>query len=154
MTEYRTPHDQEPCLAEVCEVPDIDALLCSAQEQIGLNPDSCAIENRPKRLDRLREKLTQELLWVVRDGDGLAGIMILEQDLFGRIEEIAYIVVAERMHGHGKIGPALVQKAKTLVSSLRAEARNDDSRRWFENCGFRQQEERSRWGHPILNWSK
>ena len=119
-----------------------------------MNPDSCAIENCPKRLDRLREKLTQELLWVVRDGDGLAGIMILEQDLFGRIEEIAYIVVAERMRGHVKFGPALVQKAKTLASSLRAEARNDDSRRLLENCGFRQQEERSRSGHPILNWSK
>ena len=145
---------QESCLADVCDVPDIDTLLCSAQTQIGLKPTFCAIEKRPERLDLLHKKLAQNLLWVIRDGSELAGMMILEQDDSERINGIAYIVVAERMRGRGDIGPKLIYRAKTLTNSLRAEARNDRSRRLLEKCGFREQEERSFSGHPILKWSE
>jgi ribosomal protein S18 acetylase RimI-like enzyme len=154
VNQNRTADDQETCLADACEVPDIDALLCSAQTQIGLKPEFCAIEKRPERLDWLHKKLSQNLLWVIRDASELAGMMILEQDDFERINGIAYIVVAERMRGRGNIGPRLIHKAKTVAVSLRAEARNDHSRRLLENCGFREQEERSPSGHPILNWSE
>ena len=144
---------QEICLSTEHDFQDIDTLLCSAQEL--LSQSFCASEKRSKRLEWLQEKLAHNLLWVVRDDDGLAGVLILEQDFFERIMGIAYIVVTERMRGKKKIGPRLVQKAQTLANTgfLRAEARNDYSRRLLEKCGFQAGHECSSSGHPILIWS-
>jgi hypothetical protein len=96
---------QDPLLAKESDIRDIDSLLCSAQEPIGLTQTFCSNETRPKRLEWLREKLTHNLLWVIRDRSGLAGAMILEQDLCEQVVGIAYIVVAERMRGRKEIGP-------------------------------------------------
>jgi hypothetical protein len=141
----------EPLLAKERDIQDIDTLLCSAQKPIGLSQNFCASENRPKRLGWFREKLAHNLLWVIRDRDGLAGVLILEQDLCAQVVGIAYIAVAERMRGQKKIGPMLVQKAQTLASTgfLRAEARNDYCRRLLESCGFQGEQ----W-LPYLIWSQ
>lgn len=146
---------QETFLAEEHDIEDVDALLCSAQEPIGLSGKFCASENRSKRVEWFQEKITYNLLWVIRDGAGLAGVLILEQDEMERIVGIAYIVVVERLRGKRTIGPRLVQKAQTLASgSLKAEARNDNSQQLLERCGFQVQQERSCTGHPILIWSR
>jgi N-acetylglutamate synthase-like GNAT family acetyltransferase len=141
--------------AKESDIQDIDTLLCSAQEPIGLSQIFCSSEKRPKRLEWIQEKLTHKLLWIIRDGDGLGGVLILEQDLKERIVGIAYIVVAERMRGQKNIGPKLVEKAQTLanIGPLRAEARNDYSRRLLVRCGFQATQDASSSGHPILVWS-
>jgi RimJ/RimL family protein N-acetyltransferase len=143
---------QVTLLAKECDIQDIDTLLCSAQEAIGLKQTFCSSENRPKRLEWLEAKLKYDLLWVIRDGSGLVGVLILEQDPLARVDGIAYIVVAERMRRQRKIGPRLVQKAQTLANGgfLKAEARNDNSRRLLEKCGFQWEQECSSSGHPIL----
>jgi N-acetylglutamate synthase-like GNAT family acetyltransferase len=142
---------QEPRHAIEREVQDVDALLCSAQEPIGLSEAFCAVENRPRRLEWLKEKLAHNLLWVIRDRDGLAGSMILEQDSSARVVAINYVVVVERMRGKKKIGPTLVQKAQALASggSLKAEARNGYSRKLLEKYGFKGEP----W-LPYLTWSQ
>jgi N-acetylglutamate synthase-like GNAT family acetyltransferase len=140
---------QEPRPAEERDVQDIDALLCSAQEPICLSEAFCAIENRPRRLERLQEKLAHDLLWVIRDRDGLAGLMILEQDSSGQVAGIEYIVVAERMRKQHEIGPRLVLKAQALAGTLTAEERNGNSRKLLEKCGFRGKP----W-LPYLTWSR
>src|SRR5208282_1163117 len=98
---------KEPRLATEHDMIEIDALLCSAQEPIGLSQNFCASDNRMKRRYWLNEKRGYNLLWVIRDGDGLAGVLILEQDLLERVIGIAYIVVAERLRGRKEIGPTL-----------------------------------------------
>jgi N-acetylglutamate synthase-like GNAT family acetyltransferase len=120
---------QEPRRAEEHDVEDIDTLLCSARGAIRLSETLCAIENRPKRLEWFEEKLAHDLLWVIRDHKGLAGMLILSEDSSGRVAGIEYIVVAERMRGQHEIGPRLVRKAQTLASTLRAEERNGYSRK-------------------------
>ena|SRR5271169_761520 len=147
---------QQPWLAKEHDLQDVDALLCSAQAAIALSENFCASEKRPKRLEWLRAKLEYDLLWIIRDGGGLTGALILEQDLLARVAGIAYIVVAERMRGQRKIGPRLVHKAQTLANAgfLKAEVRNDNSRRLLERCGFQTQQGCSPSGHPILIWSQ
>lgn len=147
---------QEPWLAKESDIQDIDTLLCSAQAPIGLSQTFCASEARPKRLEWFQAILAHDLLWIIRDDVGLAGVLILEQDLLARVVGIAYIVVAERMRGQREIGPRLVQKAQTLSNTgfLRAEARNCHSRRLLEKCGFQAGQECSSSGHPILIWSQ
>ena len=106
---------QEICLSTEHDLQDIDTLLCSAHEL--LSQSFRASEKRLKRLEWLQEKLAHNLLWVIRDDDGLAGVLILEQDCFERVKGIAYIIVTERMRGKKTIGPRLVQKAQTLAST-------------------------------------
>lgn len=153
---YLSPmNTQEILLAKESDIQDIDTLLCSAQEAIGLSQTFCANETRPKRLEWFQEKLADNLLWVIRDDSGLTGLLILEQDPLARVVGIAYIVVAERMRGQREIGPRLVHKAQTLTNGgfLKAEARNANSRRLLEKCGFRLERHCSS-GHPILIWSQ
>ncbi len=140
---------QQATPAKERDVQDIEALLCSAQAQIGLSQTFCGIEKRPKRLEWFQEKLAHNLLWVIRDRDGLAGSLILKQDSSAQIVGIDYVVVAERMRGKKEIGPRLVQKAQTLASTLKAEARNSYSRKLLENCGF----QGDPW-LPYLTWSR
>jgi ribosomal protein S18 acetylase RimI-like enzyme len=142
-------------LAEESDIHDIDTLLCSAREEIGLSTTFCANESCLKRRDWFRQKLKYRLLWLIRDAQSLVGVLVLEQDPFERIVGIAYVVVAERMRGRREIGPKLVRKAQALAyAHLKAEARNANSRRLLESCGFRWEEERSTSGHPIFNWSR
>lgn len=147
---------QETCLPEERDIHEIDSLLCAAQSEIGLSSNFCANENRPKRLAWLQEEFAHNLLWVIRDDDGLAGVLILKQDLLARVIGIAYIVVAARRRRQREIGPKLVQKAQELATGgfLKAEARNNGSRRLLERCGFEAGHEYSLSGHPILIWSK
>jgi hypothetical protein len=145
---------QEVCFAKEDDIPEVDALLCSAQKPIGLSPTFCSSEKRLRRLEWLREKLAHDLLCVIFDPDGLAGAMVLDQDPFGRVEWIGYIVVAERMRGQGKIGPRLVRQAQSLAQAeLGAEARNDHSLRLLRTCGFRETGKLSPSGHPLLVWT-
>ncbi len=146
---------QEPRLAEERDIQDADVLLCSGKEPIGLSPSFCAIEKEPERLKWFRKTVARRLLWVIRDADVLAGMLVLRHDLDARVVGIDYIVVAENMRGQGKIGPRLVRQAQTLADAeLRAEARNPTSRRLLEKCGFQLAEELSSSGHPILTWSR
>jgi|GEM_PF-6667468 len=92
-----TMNTQEPGLAKERDIQDIDTLLCSAQKPIGLSQNFCASENRPKRLGWFREKLGHNLLWVSRDRDGLAGVLILEQDLCAQVVGIAYNHNSQRL---------------------------------------------------------
>ncbi len=140
---------QEPRRAEEHDVQDSYALLCSAQESIGLSEAFCAVEDRPRRLEWLQGKLAHDLLWVIRDRDGLAGSMILEQESSGQVAGIEYIVVAKRMRGQHEIGPRLVRKAQTLASTLTAEERNGYSRKLLEKYGF----QGKAW-LPYLTWSR
>ena len=96
---------QETCRAKERDIQDIDTLLCSAQKPIGLSQNFCASEKRPKWLEWFQRQLAHNSLWVSRDRDGLAGVLILEQDLCALVVGIAYIVVAERMRGQKEIGP-------------------------------------------------
>jgi ribosomal protein S18 acetylase RimI-like enzyme len=147
---------QEARLALESDLHDIDALLCSAQEPIGLSDNFCASERRPERLKWLNQGLADNLLWVIRDHDGLAGVLILWQDLDKRVVGIAYIVVAERMRGRRVVGPKLVERAKAVAHAgrLEAEARNDNSRRMLEKLGFQWRQECSPSGHQILVWER
>jgi hypothetical protein len=113
----------EPLLAKERDIQDIDTLLCSAQKPIGLSQNFCASENRPKRLGWFREKLAHNLLWVIRDRDGLAGVLILEQDLCAQVVGIAYIAVAERMRDRRKLGQCWCKKLKHLPAPGSSEPR-------------------------------
>ena len=147
---------QQTCLAGKRDIQDIDTLLCSAQEPIGLSLNFCGSEMRSKRCEWLEAKVAHNLLWVVRDGDDLVGVLVLEQDLLERVVGIAYIVVAERMRGQRVIGPMLVEKSKSLADTgfLEAEARNDNARRLLARRGFQKAQRRSSSGYPILIWSR
>jgi hypothetical protein len=149
-------YTQEPFLAEERNIEEMDSLLCSAQAPISLSEQFCTDESRPGRLIWFQGKVAHELLWVIRDDNGLAGLLILEQDLFARVVGIEYIVVAERMRGRKEIGPRLVQRAQTLerTDSLKAEARNRHSCRLLKKCGFLWENECSSAGYPILRWSR
>jgi RimJ/RimL family protein N-acetyltransferase len=134
-------------LAEESDLRDIDALLCSAQKEIGLRESFCAPEKRGERLAWLCKLHRNDFLWVVRDDESLVGALILYKDRLGDMW-VSYIVVAERMRGRGQIGPRLLQKAQTLSGFLKAEARNEYSRRLLEKHGFRWAGELS-----VLTWT-
>jgi hypothetical protein len=140
--------------AAAADIPEIDSLLCSAQEPIGLKSEFCADENRLARLNWLEEKLKHKLLHVICDQEGIAGALILNQDPMCAISDIGYIVVAERKRGCREIGPSLVKCAQLLANGgpLKAEARNDHSRHLLEQFGFLDSDEVSSTGHPILVW--
>jgi predicted N-acetyltransferase YhbS len=143
----------EPCLAEENDIQEIDSLLCSAKEPIGLTERFCESANYPKREQWFQHLRERNLLWVIRDAEGIVGLLILEEAKFGEIVGIAYVVVAEHLRGRGEIGPRLVRQAQALSKSLRAEARNGSSCLLLRKCGFRKRQEVSPSGHPILTWS-
>jgi ribosomal protein S18 acetylase RimI-like enzyme len=147
---------QEAFLASEPDIEAIDALLCSAQEPIGLSKNFVGTGRRPERLEWLKRKIEHRLLWIVGDIGDLAGVLILRQDVLARVVGIDYIIVTEWMRGRREIGPLLVRKAQALADAgfLEAEARNDNSRRLLESFGFRPGQEPSASGHPILIWSR
>jgi ribosomal protein S18 acetylase RimI-like enzyme len=135
------------------DIPDIDALFCSEADSIGLTADFCADENRERRVtEYLGSRCESGSIWVVRDGEFLAGFMIMDRDLFGHFMGICYLVVARHVQGSRTVGPALVQKAQAMAGELAAEARNERSKRLLEKAGFGETGESSPSGHPKLRW--
>jgi RimJ/RimL family protein N-acetyltransferase len=128
---------KEPCLALERDVERLDDLWMSGKEEIKLSAALTARDRTQWRIDWLGKKLERELIWIIRDHYGLAGMLVLDPDP-APLLWMEYIVAAKRWRGEKVIGPALIAKAKSLskMGLLAAEARNDHSRKLLERLGF------------------
>jgi len=125
-------------------------LLCSAKREIELNEEFCSENKQPERLIWMRECCSSSRVWMIAERGSILALAVLNKDR----SRIDYIVVAEAVRGHG-LGPALIRHIQSLdeIQTLKAEARNDRSRRMLERCGFCEAE----WqllNYPELVWNR
>ena len=142
-----------PRLAREDEAAALIPLFCSGAEGIGLKAHVCSSEKRPELLTWLRQQCNKNLVRVITDNETPVGMLVLDSSRARN--RILYIVVDCRFRGKKTIGPALVRHLQSQpgIDSLRAEARNEYSKRMFIRCGFRQHDECD-CGHPIMIWNR
>jgi GNAT superfamily N-acetyltransferase len=140
------PH---PASGEAAEA--LFELWCSASAEIGLRDNISIPSNRQKYVDWMKTCCDDSLVWAICDNDTLMALAIVD----AKKVALDYIVVAEnaRRQGYGSILIKHVQELST-VSILGAEARNDNSKRLLEKCGFTASGDFSPSNHPILTWTK
>jgi hypothetical protein len=142
-----------PRLAREDEAETLIPLFCSGGEEIGLKAHVCSSEKRPELLKWLKQQCNKSLVRVITDNGTPVGMLVLDSSRAWNV--ILYIVVDRRLRGKKTIGPALVRDLQSQpdIASLRAEARNEHSKRLFARCGFWQHDESDR-GHPIMTWER
>lgn len=133
-----------PILASQTDADQLVTLLCSASSEIKLKQSVCSPDKRPALLDWMKRQCNARRVWMLTEAASVRAMLILEESL------ILYVVVAEPHQG---LGSALIHHVQTFSNALRAEARNDDSRRLLERCGFRDSGERSQYGCPMFYWN-
>jgi ribosomal protein S18 acetylase RimI-like enzyme len=129
-------------------------LFCSGADGLFLDAHVCTPKNRESLIQGMRAKCAAGLVWIVDNGSTKAGMLIL--DRFNPFRpDILVVVIAEALRGKG-IGPKLVHhiQAMPTVDRLRAEVRNDYSKRMLKKCGFRPNRYKSAANFPYLFWKK
>jgi len=147
----------KPEMGKAAGAAKLAELLCACKKEIGLNEESCTLENRKQLEDNLAKECSQNQLWTINKGDNLVGLLILHNFTVCsvKLHEIMYIVVDPNFRCRG-IGPTLVRyiQAKRGVRGLHAEARNDHSEHMLIKYGFEPTGDRSASGHPKLFWER
>jgi GNAT superfamily N-acetyltransferase len=135
-------------LASQDDADRLVGLLCSAALQIGLREHVCSPEYLPELVNWMRKQCQAHRAWMVCEDGALLGMLILNENEDG----ILYVVVVKSARRRG-VGSILIRHVQSRASSLRAEARNEPSRRMLQQCGFQDTDEESQ-GHPILSWRR
>jgi hypothetical protein len=107
-------------------------LWCSARDEIGLAPHVCNEPNRIQNLKWMEKHCLHKCVLIAKIDDALIGFL-----MFDGTKTISYVVVSLLQRGKG-VGPLLVREflRSDNYQELKAEARNERSRRMLERCGF------------------
>jgi len=142
-----------PRLAGREEAEQLFDLLCAARCEIGLAERVCDPAYRAKYVNEFQRYCDEKYLWVVGPAAGIKAMLVLKPCPWDTWE-VFYVVVSKQERRCG-VGSALVRHVQTLegMVELRAEARNEGSRRMLEGCGFVTTGE-VKGGFPILEWRR
>jgi hypothetical protein len=132
-----------PRLATDVDVIALADLFCAGADAIGIVPEACTQENRPRLLNKLRQDCEQKLVWVLEHGGDLQGVLILSSNP----EEIMYVVTSERWKRRG-VGSSLIHHIQGTSIALRADAHNSKSEGLLKRCGFIDSGRKARPKHP------
>lgn len=136
---------------------ELAKLFCAAAPKIGIIESACEGRSRPKLIAEIENWCRASRVWIIKNEIHLQGMLVLreDEDEF----EIWYVIVAQACREKG-LGKCLVKHIQTLQGSLKAEARNDESRAMLRSCSFEHNGEMSSpkfpWDapQPIYRWSR